>query len=49
MLTEKSLSDFDKTKTAEWYDAEGFSVADDANKDKLIAPEPIRKLTPEKE
>jgi len=47
MLTEKSKSDFDNTKKAEWYDADGFSVADSANKDKLKAPEPIKNLNQE--
>lgn len=35
MLTEKSKSDFDTTKTAQYVDAEGFEVADEGNKDKL--------------
>jgi hypothetical protein len=41
MLTEKSQSDFDNTKKAEYYDNEGFLVADEANKDKLNSPQPI--------
>jgi hypothetical protein len=41
MLTEKSLSDFDNTKKAEFFDEEGFLVADEANKSKLKTPKPI--------
>ncbi len=41
MLTEKSLSDFDNTKKAEYYDKEGFCVADEANKQKLKSPQKI--------
>ena len=41
MLTDKSLSDFDKTKKAEFYDEEGFEVADKENKDKWKNPQPI--------
>jgi hypothetical protein len=44
MLTEDSKSDFDKTKKAEWYDADGFCVADNQNKEKLAAPRPIKDL-----
>jgi len=38
MLTEQSQSDFDNTKKAEYIDAEGFQVADEANKEKLNKP-----------
>jgi hypothetical protein len=41
MLTENSLSDYDSAKKAEYYDAEGYGVADEANKNKLAKPEPI--------
>jgi hypothetical protein len=44
MLTEKSLSDYDTTKKAEFYDAEGFGVSDKDNKQKLNKPEPIKNL-----
>lgn len=44
MLTEKSQSDYDKTKKAEYYDAEGYAVADEANKHKLTKPEPLKNL-----
>ena len=44
MLTDRSLSDFDNTKKAQYYDADGFAVADEDNKDKLKTPEPIDKL-----
>ena len=41
MLTKNSQSDYDSTKKAEYYDADGYSVADEANKNKLTRPEPI--------
>ena len=44
MLTEDSLSDFDNTKKAQFYDAAGFAVADADNKHKLNKPEPIKDL-----
>ena len=44
MLSEKSQSDYDNTKKAEYYDAEGYSVADEANKHKLNRPEPVKNL-----
>ena len=44
MLTDKSVSDFDSTKKAEYYDAEGFDVADTANKEKLQKPTPLEEL-----
>ena len=47
MLTEKSLSDYNNTKKAEYYDAAGFFVADEANKHKLDKPELIKKLKEE--
>jgi hypothetical protein len=43
MLTEKSVSDYDNKKKAEYYDAEGFTVADENNKHKLNKPEPVNK------
>lgn len=42
MLTEKSISDFDHTKKAEYYDKNGFYVADKANKEKLNTPVKIK-------
>ena len=44
-----SLSDFDGAKKAEFYDEDGFGIADAANKDKLAKPVPIEKLSEEKE
>lgn len=44
MLTDKSLSDYDNTKKAEYYDAEGFNVADEQNKYKLNKPEPLSNI-----
>ena len=42
MLTEKSQSDYDKTKKAEYY--EGYSVADADNRHLLAKPEAIKEL-----
>ena len=44
MVTEKSQSDFDHTKKAEYYDKEGFAVADEANKEKLKQPVKLEEL-----
>ncbi len=44
MLTEKSMSDYDHTKKAEYYDAAGFNVADEKNKHKLNKPEAVSKV-----
>lgn len=44
MLTDKSQSDYDNTKKAEYYDAAGFTVADEANKHKLSKPEALKDL-----
>lgn len=38
MLTEESMSDFDFTKKAAYYDEAGYAVADEANKHKLAKP-----------
>ena len=37
-VTTDSVSDFDHTKKAEYYDAAGFAVADKNNVDKLKQP-----------
>ena len=47
MLTEDSVSDYNNTKKAEFYDREGFSVADRDNVSKLKDPAPIKELLPE--
>jgi len=47
MLTEESLSDFNNTKKAEYYDADGFLVADEQNKHKLGNPKAVKELTEE--
>ena len=39
---DKGKSDFN-TKTAAFYDEDGFGVADQANKGKLKNPKPIKK------
>lgn len=41
MLTAESLSDFDTVKKAEYFDDEGFEVADEDNKSKLKTPKKI--------
>jgi hypothetical protein len=46
MLNEKSRSDFDSTKKAEFYDEEGFQVADAENKHLLKTPKKIEHLGP---
>ena len=48
MLTSESLSDFDNTKKAEYYDAEGYAVADEQNKHKLNNPKSVQELNKEK-
>ena len=48
-LTEDSFSDFDSEKKAEYYDADGYGVADEANKDKLHTPVRISELKKQKE
>lgn len=47
MLSEKSHSDFDKTKKAEYYDEEGFAVADKDNRHRLKTPVPLKNLEKE--
>ncbi len=44
MLTTRSHSDFDNTKLAEYYDADGFFVADKANKHLLNKPRKIKSV-----
>lgn len=43
MLTKDSLGDFDLNKRAEYYDDDGYGVADAANKHKLNKPVKITK------
>ena len=49
MLSEKSRSDFDHTKKAEYFDAEGYMVADEQNKNKLKNPQHVDKLQTEEQ
>ena len=44
MLSENSQSDFNTVKKAEYYDADGYCVADEENKHKLNKPEKIEKF-----
>jgi hypothetical protein len=43
-LTPESKSDFDPTKKAEFYDEDGFEIADVENKQNLKNPQPIDNL-----
>ncbi len=45
MLTDDSNSDFDNAKKAEYFDADGFHVADEKNKAKLKTPVKIKDTT----
>ena len=47
MLTNESLSDYN-TKKAEFYDDNGFEVADASNKHKLKSPKPIKEIKDDK-
>lgn len=47
MLTSKSKSDFDNTKKAEYYDKEGFNVADEQTKHMLKSPARVENLNKE--
>jgi len=40
-LRETSKGDFDRTKKAEYFDEDGYAVADAGNKDKLRKPKRI--------
>jgi hypothetical protein len=44
VVTEKSKSDFSSEKKAEYYDALGYSLADEENKHFLKLPKPIKEL-----
>ena len=44
MLTSNSQSDYDSAKKAEYYDADGYLVADESNKSKLARPEKISNI-----
>jgi hypothetical protein len=46
ILTEKSQSDFNSQKKAEYYDAQGFEVADENTKHLLTSPKPVADLNP---
>lgn len=43
-LTSESKSDFDSTKKAEFYDEDGFEIADAENKQNLKNPQPLQNL-----
>ena len=47
MVTTESKSDFDSTKKAEFYDEEGFEIADRDNKAFLKKPKKITELVEE--
>ncbi len=44
MVTENSRSDFDSTKRAEFYDEDGYLIADADSKDQLKNPKKIEQL-----
>lgn len=46
MITPETRSDFDATKKAEYYDEEGFELADRDNVDQLKKPKRLNELTP---
>ena len=48
MLTDKSQSDYDKTKKAAYYDLDGYEVADEDNRHLLSKPAVIENLSKEK-
>jgi hypothetical protein len=41
VVTENSRSDFDNSKKAEYYDEDGFNIADEKNKHLLETPKKI--------
>lgn len=43
IVTEDSYSDFNSSKKAKYFDAQGDKIADEANKDKLKKPVTIKK------
>ena len=49
MVTTESRSDFDTTKKAEFYDEDGFEIADKENKDQLKTPKKISELFEKKD
>jgi hypothetical protein len=49
MVTKESRSDFDTTKKAEFYDEDGFEIADREHKDELKNPKKISELFEKKD
>lgn len=49
MLTAEARSDFDTTKKAEFYDEDGYEIADAENKEKLKTPKPLTNLFEKKD
>jgi hypothetical protein len=47
VLNTESRSDFDSSKKAEYFDADGFEVADESNKDLLKTPKKIEQTPDE--
>jgi hypothetical protein len=46
MVTKDSQSDFDSTKKAKYFDAEGFQIADETHKNELVQPVKIQEKLP---
>lgn len=49
MLSTESRSDFDHTKKAEFYDEDGYEIADAENKESLKNPKPLTNLFEKKD
>lgn len=43
-ISEESRSDYDHAKKAEYYDEQGYSLADETNKHLLSVPRPIQEM-----
>lgn len=44
MVTDRSFSDFDMTKRADYYDELGNEIADESNRHKLKKPIALKKI-----
>jgi hypothetical protein len=47
VLNSESRSDFDSSKKAEYFDADGYEVADENNKENLKSPKKIEQIPDE--
>jgi cell division protein FtsI/penicillin-binding protein 2 len=46
-ISEETRSDYDYAKKAEYYDEQGYTLADETNKYLLSAPRPIQEISKE--